>query len=81
MLEPLPPCFLSHLKMIEVGDFSGDQNELNALELLLKNAMVLENMLLACSTEFQGGPEKKTEIAKQLSDLAKGPESCEVVLV
>ncbi|PQQ09830.1 hypothetical protein Pyn_27697 [Prunus yedoensis var. nudiflora] len=40
LLEPLPPCFLSHLKMIEVGDFSGDQNELNALEILLKNAMV-----------------------------------------
>ncbi|CAL8145286.1 unnamed protein product [Prunus armeniaca] len=81
VLEPLPPCFLSHLKMVEVGDFSGDENELNALEILLKNAMVLENMLLACTTEFQGGPEKKTEIAKQLSNLAKGPESCEVVLV
>ncbi|XP_070662524.1 F-box/LRR-repeat protein At4g14096-like [Malus domestica] len=42
VMEPLPPCFVSHLKTIEVGEFAGQQDEFGALKILVKNAMVLE---------------------------------------
>ncbi|PRQ34515.1 putative F-box domain, FBD domain, leucine-rich repeat domain, L domain-containing protein [Rosa chinensis] len=81
VLEPLPPCFLTSLKQIEVREFYGDENNLCAIKILLKNAMVLETMILTCMHNFVGGSEKKKDVNKQLSDLPKGSESCEVVLV
>ncbi|KAB2601025.1 hypothetical protein D8674_002030 [Pyrus ussuriensis x Pyrus communis] len=73
--------FHAHLKTIEVGEFAGQQDEFSALKILVKNAMVLEKVDLVCSTNLEGGPEKKTEITKQLTDLPRGPESSEIEIV
>ncbi|PRQ34513.1 putative F-box domain, FBD domain, leucine-rich repeat domain, L domain-containing protein [Rosa chinensis] len=80
ILEPWPPCFLSSLQVIEVNTFYGDLEEIHALEVLLKNAKVLEKMSITCSNNFQGAQEKKRDVNKQLSDVPKGSESCEIVL-
>lgn len=78
-MEPLPTCFLTGLKKIEVHEFHGSQEELYALKILLKNAMVLEKMIITCSDSFQVGSEKIRDVNKQLSDLTRASECCEVV--
>lgn len=81
VLEPLPLCFLSHLKRIEVGEFNGDQyNELNAVRILLKNAKVLKKLDISWSKYFTAGAEQKAEITKQVFDFPRASGSCEVVL-
>lgn len=81
VLEPLPPCFLSHLKRSEVAEFNGDQyNELNAVRILLKNARVLKKLDISWSKYFTAGAEQKAEITKQVFDFPRASGSCEVVL-
>ncbi|KAM1456086.1 hypothetical protein TB2_005051 [Malus domestica] len=81
VLEPLPPCFLSHLKGIEVAEFNGDQyNELNAVRILLKNAKVLKKLDISWSEYFTARAEQKAEITKQVFDFPRASGSCEVVL-
>jgi len=41
ILDPVPPCFFSHLKTIEIDSYSGYKNELSAVKKLLKNAVGL----------------------------------------
>uniref|UniRef100_A0A5B6Z188 F-box domain-containing protein n=1 Tax=Davidia involucrata TaxID=16924 RepID=A0A5B6Z188_DAVIN len=38
IFNPVPSCFLSHLKSIEVQEFFGTEEELNLVKILLKNA-------------------------------------------
>ncbi|XP_040375604.1 uncharacterized protein LOC121053144 [Rosa chinensis] len=76
VLEPLPPCFLKSLKKIEVHAFLGNQEELDALKVLLKNAMVLEKLIITCSDSFQGRPEKLRDVNNQLADLPRGSSKC-----
>ncbi|XP_062014797.1 F-box protein At4g09920-like [Rosa rugosa] len=71
VLEPLPPCFLSHLKEIEVYEFYGDEDHIHALKVLLKNAMVLEKMTITWGTDFEVGLERKSDVHKQLFDLPR----------
>ncbi|KAB2601024.1 F-box/FBD/LRR-repeat protein [Pyrus ussuriensis x Pyrus communis] len=81
VLEPLPPCFLSHLKRIEVGEFNGDQyNQLNAVRILLKNAKVLKKLDISWPKYCTAGAEQKAEITKQVFDFPRASGSCEVVL-
>ncbi|KAM5583228.1 F-box/LRR-repeat protein [Rosa sericea] len=75
---PLPPCFWTSLKEIQVVEFCGNQNELRALRILLKNAIVLENMFVSYCGTLEGKTEKKRDLNKQLSDLPKGSQSCEI---
>ena len=41
ILDPVPSCFLSHLKCVKVGHYRGDKNEFSAVKILLKNSVVL----------------------------------------
>ncbi|PRQ34516.1 putative F-box domain, FBD domain, leucine-rich repeat domain, L domain-containing protein [Rosa chinensis] len=75
---PLPPCFSTSLKEIAVTEFCGNQNELRALRILLKNAIVLENMFVSYRGTLEGNTEKKRDLNKQISDLPKGSQSCEI---
>lgn len=79
-LEPLPPCFLSHLKLIEMIQFTGEEHQLKALKILLKNAKVLEKMVLYCIPDYNWVPGEKTEVLIQLSDHPRGSHFCKIVL-
>ncbi|XP_059436993.1 F-box/FBD/LRR-repeat protein At5g56420-like [Corylus avellana] len=80
ILEPMPPCFLSHLKRIEVGSYDGDEEELYALKILLKNAAVLDEIIITCSEHFAGNLEKLENFYKQLIEFPRGPRNCKIVL-
>ncbi|XP_062013945.1 FBD-associated F-box protein At4g13985-like [Rosa rugosa] len=76
VLRPQPPCFLETLEKIEVHAFHGNRDELAALKVLLKNAMVLEKLIITCSDSFEGGPEKLKDVNNQLADLPRGSSKC-----
>ncbi|KAE8010173.1 hypothetical protein FH972_006563 [Carpinus fangiana] len=79
-LEPVPPCFLSHLKWIEVDDYEGDREELSALKILLKNAVVLNEIVIFCSEHLRGNLEKQENLYKQVIEIPKGSQNCKIVL-
>jgi hypothetical protein len=66
ILEPVPPCFQSSLKCIEIRDFVGLIDELDAVAFLLKNAIALDDMVITCSTT---GSEGQRKIREQLFEL------------
>ncbi|PRQ34519.1 putative F-box domain, FBD domain, leucine-rich repeat domain, L domain-containing protein [Rosa chinensis] len=80
VLDPLPPCFLTSLKEIKVYAFYGDEDEIYAVESLLKTAMVLEKVIVTFAKSLEGGPEEINDVGRQLSDFPKGSEICEIVL-
>jgi hypothetical protein len=80
MLDPLPPCFLSHLKWIEVCDFDGESEELSAIKILLKNAVVLDEIVIFCSERLAGNLEKQENLYKQVIEIPKGSQNCKIVL-
>jgi hypothetical protein len=75
----VPPCFLYHLKWIEVYDYEGDREELSALKILLKNAVVLNEIVIFCSEHLRGNLEKQ-ELYKQVIEIPKGSQNCKIVL-
>jgi hypothetical protein len=76
----MPPCFLSHLKRIEVASYDGDMDELYALKILLKNAAVLDEIIITCSEHFVGNLEKQENFYKQLIEFPRGSQNCKIVL-
>nr|XP_023898994.1 F-box/FBD/LRR-repeat protein At5g56420-like [Quercus suber] len=57
--DPVPPCFLSQLKCIKVGYYNGDEKELSAVKILLKNAVALDSIVISFSKNFAGDLEKR----------------------
>ena len=48
--DPVPPCFLSHLKLIKVGGYDEkDDGMLSAMEFLFKNTVVLDEIIITFS--------------------------------
>jgi hypothetical protein len=80
MLDPLPPCFLSHLKWIKVYDYGGHREELSAMKILLKNAFVLDEIVIFCSQPLSGNLEKQENLYKQLIEIPKGSQNCKIIL-
>ncbi|XP_059439459.1 F-box/LRR-repeat protein At4g14103-like isoform X1 [Corylus avellana] len=80
ILDPVPPCFLSHVKWIEVGDYDGDREEFSAVKILLKNAVVLNEIVIFCSVHLRGNLEKQENLYKQLIEIPKGSRNCKIVL-
>ncbi|XP_059447554.1 F-box/LRR-repeat protein At2g29930-like isoform X2 [Corylus avellana] len=86
MLNPVPPCFLSHLKWIkvkwiEVDIFYGkDEDQLSAVKFFLKNAVVLDEIIITCSEHFEGNLETQLKFAKQLLELPRGSQNCKIIL-
>ncbi|XP_024156089.1 F-box/LRR-repeat protein At3g26922 [Rosa chinensis] len=79
MLEPLPPCFLNSLEEIDVLEFCGDEDELHAMKVLLKCAMVLKKVTINWCSGVQVEPKTMKDINKQLLDLPRGSGNCKVV--
>nr|POE45283.1 fbd-associated f-box protein [Quercus suber] len=48
VLDPVPACFVTHLKTIKISEFPRDENEMNAVNIFLENASVLERIVIGC---------------------------------
>ncbi|KAM4112923.1 hypothetical protein ACJW30_05G178400 [Castanea mollissima] len=81
ILDPVPPCFLSQLNCIKVYDYEGDEEELSAVKILLKNAVVLDKMVITCSHHFAEDLEKQKKVHEQLLKLPRGSKHCELVFL
>ncbi|KAL4628447.1 hypothetical protein ACB092_05G239100 [Castanea dentata] len=79
ILDPVPPCFLSQLNCIK--DYEGDEEELSAVKILLKNAVVLDKMVITCSHHFAKDLEKQKKVHEQLLKLPRGSKHCELVFL
>lgn len=44
--NPVPPCFSTNLKTLEIGFYNGEEMQLDAVEVLLKSSTVLETLEL-----------------------------------
>ncbi|CAL5393856.1 unnamed protein product [Camellia sinensis] len=74
-LERVPSCFTSCLKTISITGFKGVPAEFHMLRFLLKNATVLEEMLISCSgnSPTDTNPE---ELSYHIQMLPRGSENC-----
>ncbi|XVF27834.1 hypothetical protein REPUB_Repub14bG0143300 [Reevesia pubescens] len=70
-IDPVPPCFLTHLKTIKFRFFNASDEELHLVTTLLRTARVLEKLYLP------------TKMGKKIPDLLltlpKGSVNCDVV--
>ncbi|XP_059439946.1 uncharacterized protein LOC132172454 [Corylus avellana] len=80
LLDPMPPCFLSTLECIEVGNYDGFENELAAVKILLKNAMALDEMVITFKECDAGNFEMQEKLYKQLIEFAIGSQNCKIIL-
>ena len=48
VLDPVPACFATHLKTIKISEFPRDENEMNAVNIFVENASVLERIVIGC---------------------------------
>ncbi|THG04486.1 hypothetical protein TEA_004992 [Camellia sinensis var. sinensis] len=74
-LERVPSCFTSCLKTISITVFYGTPAEFHMLRFLLKNATVLEQMLIYCSgnSPEDTNPE---QLSYHIQMLPRGSENC-----
>ncbi|XP_059433044.1 F-box/LRR-repeat protein At3g59190-like [Corylus avellana] len=78
ILDPVPSCFLSHLKRIKVDRYDGDENRLSAIKILLKKAVVLEKIVIFFSVFLS--LENRVKFCKQLIELPRGSHNCKIVV-
>ena len=81
VLDPVPSCFVTHLKTIQIHPFSGGEYEMHAVKILLECALVLERIVIVCDEscfESHGGLKKHKEIYEQILLFPRGSMSCEV---
>ncbi|GMY36939.1 F-box protein At4g22280-like isoform X1 [Fagus crenata] len=77
-LDPVPPCFLTHLKTIKIVDFLGTGEEVLVVRSFLRNTAVLEKLVIFWSEEFsgQGDFHKQKAVNDDLLALPKGSQNC-----
>ncbi|GMY36938.1 F-box/LRR-repeat protein At3g58900-like [Fagus crenata] len=81
VLDPVPSCFVTHLKTIQIHPFSGGEYEMHAVKILLECALVLERIVIVCDESYfesHGGLKKHKEIYEQILLFPRGSMSCEV---
>ncbi|KAL7249980.1 hypothetical protein ACSBR1_012047 [Camellia fascicularis] len=74
-LERVPSCFTSCLKTISITVFKGTPAEFHMLRFLLKNATVLEEMLINCSGNSPADTNPE-ELSYHVQMLPRGSENC-----
>jgi len=82
-LDPVPGCFLTHLKTIEISMFNGSEIELLAVKILLKSATILEKMVISFNPwEFEDadGLKKQQEVQEQILSFPRGSSSCLIAI-
>jgi hypothetical protein len=83
ILDPVPGCFLTHLKTIEISMFCGSEIELHAVKLLLKSATVLERIIISFNPgELKGtdGLKKQQEVRDQILSFPRGSLNCLIAI-
>nr|XP_023904556.1 uncharacterized protein LOC112016273 [Quercus suber] len=75
-LDHVPPCFLTHLKTIKIGDFLGTEEKVLVVRTLLRNTAVLERMVIPWSKKFLGQDQKQKAVNDHLLTLPKGSLNC-----
>jgi hypothetical protein len=75
----VPPCFLSHLKCVEVAEYCGGEKELSAVKILLENAIVLDKIVITCPMLFPMPLESQEKVCKQLTELRERSQNCKIV--
>ncbi|XP_062162400.1 F-box/LRR-repeat protein At4g14103-like isoform X2 [Alnus glutinosa] len=91
IFDSVPSCFLSHLNRIKVGRYHGSKEELSAVKILLKNSVVLKEMVITCKEyfamyveeqdHFTWNLEKQENQYKQLIELSRGSKNCKIVFL
>ncbi|KAE8021488.1 hypothetical protein FH972_007373 [Carpinus fangiana] len=79
-LDPVPPCFLSNLKQNEVHDFSALEDDLPAVEYLLNNAVVLDQLIITLPDAYKADFECTTEVCRLLLELSRASRNCRIIL-
>ena len=74
----VPHCLRSCLKEFSISNFNGKLAEIELLKYLLKNATILERMMIFCSESFEADLKKQEEISNQLHMLRAGLASCKI---
>ncbi|KAJ7946261.1 F-box protein [Quillaja saponaria] len=74
-LDPIPPCFLTYLKVIKFGDFLGLEDERIVIRVLLQKAAVLERMTIHWSEEEFTGVEGFRQQMKVNAEVQVLPKS------
>ncbi|KAE9448151.1 hypothetical protein C3L33_19947, partial [Rhododendron williamsianum] len=74
-LGRVPSCFTSSLKTVGIAYFDEDDAKMWFLRFLLKNATVLERLMLRCYTRDQ------QKLSRRLNKLPKGSKSCVIELL
>ncbi|KAI8558068.1 hypothetical protein RHMOL_Rhmol04G0059700 [Rhododendron molle] len=71
----VPSCFKSSLKTVRIADFEGDDAEMLFIMFLLRNATVLERLMLCCD------PRDQQKLSSRLNELSRGSKSCVIELI
>lgn len=81
-MNPVPSCFVTNLKTIEIFGFGGDEKEMHAVKILLGSASALERIVIICDEfyfEFHEDLKKKQkEIFEQILLFPRVSRSCTV---
>lgn len=80
-LNPVPNCFLSCLKSVNLHNFHGNYEEMCMLKYLLKNALVLEWLNIFCSKSPSGDLKKQKEVVDQLDMVPRASTSCVIMFL
>ena len=77
-MDPVAPCFSTHLKSITIREFGGTKGELHVVTFLLENALILERLVISCSLDkFSGGVGRQKEVHDQLM-LSRRSRTCAI---
>ncbi|KAF3956377.1 hypothetical protein CMV_018491 [Castanea mollissima] len=77
-LDPVAPCFSTHLKSITIREFGGTKGELHVVTFLLESALILERLVISCSLDkFSGGVGRQKEVHDQLM-LSRRSRTCAI---
>lgn len=74
---PVPVCMLNCLKQVVIKGFQGRQYELTVVRFLLRNALVLEKMII-CGPPLPADEEMM--LRETIFGYQKGSEACKVFL-
>ncbi|XP_059435469.1 F-box/LRR-repeat protein At2g42720-like isoform X2 [Corylus avellana] len=78
ILDPVPLCFLSHLKCINIGSYFGHEKELLAVKILLKNAVVLDKINITCPASYDKNFDRQVKVLTQLLELPRRSQNCKI---
>ncbi|XP_026383793.1 putative F-box protein At1g58310 [Papaver somniferum] len=77
-LTTVPECLLSHLRVLEFRQFSGDQRELGAVKLFSENARVLQKLIISPSSALSRDLSSKSQVKEQLQMLPRASTNCKL---